>query len=37
MPNGTMASVVAVLGMLEKKLGSFNFRRKFQIIKTGRA
>ena len=32
MPNGTMASVVAVLGMLEKKLGSFNFRRKFQII-----
>ena len=27
MPDGTMASVVAVLDMLEKKLGSFNFRR----------
>jgi len=32
MPDGTMASVVAVLDMLEKKLGSFNFRRIFQTI-----
>ena len=31
-PDGTMASVVAVLDMLEKKLGSFNFRRIFQTI-----
>ena len=32
MPDGTMASVVAVLDMLEKKLGSVNFRRIFQTI-----
>ena len=32
MPDGTMASVVAVLDMLEKKLGSCNFRRRFQTI-----
>ena len=32
MPDGTMASVVAVLDGLEKKLGSFNFRRIFQTI-----
>ena len=32
MPDGTMASVVAVLDTLEKKLGSFNFRRIFQTI-----
>ena len=31
-PDGTMASVVAVLDGLEKKLGSFNFRRIFQTI-----
>lgn len=32
MPDGTMASVVAVLDMLEKKLGGENFRRIFQTI-----
>ena len=32
LPDGTMASVVAVLDMLEEKLGSFNFRRIFQTI-----
>ena len=32
MPDGTMASVVAVLDTLEKKLGSVNFRRIFQTI-----
>ena len=32
MPDGTMASVVAVLDMLKKKLGSVNFRRIFQTI-----
>ena len=31
-PDGTMASVVAVLDGLEKKLGSLNFRRIFQTI-----
>ena len=32
LPDGTMASVVAVLDTLEKKLGSVNFRRIFQTI-----
>ena len=32
MSDGTMASVVAVLDTLEKKLGSVNFRRIFQTI-----
>ena len=32
MPDGTMASVVAVLDTLEKKLGAVNFRRIFQTI-----
>lgn len=32
MPDGTMASVVAVLDMLETKLGAVNFRRIFQTI-----
>ena len=32
LPDGTMASVVAVLDGLEKKLGSLNFRRIFQTI-----
>lgn len=32
MPDGTMASVVAVLDRLEKKLGAVNFRRIFQTI-----
>ena len=32
MLDGTMASVVAVLDMPEKKSGSFNFRRIFQTI-----
>ena len=32
MPDGTMASVVAVLDMLEKKLGAVNVRRIFQTI-----
>lgn len=32
MPDGTMASVVAVLDMLEKKLGTESFRRIFQTI-----
>ena len=32
MPDGTMASVVAVLDQLEKKLGTVNFRRIFSTI-----
>ena len=32
LPDGTMASVVAVLDMLEKKLGAMNFRRIFRTI-----
>jgi len=32
MPDGTMASVVAVLDQLEKKLGTENFRRIFSTI-----
>ena len=31
-PDGTMASVVAVPDMLEKKLGAENFQRIFQTI-----